>query len=295
MFQHQVYQCPKCFNTLLLSNKMLHDLRCTEENPATYENILFRQSQQISNNNSSYNNYNNPNNSYSSQGFSSRMSIKNDDGTMIDIVKEKNMRGKEELVEIKYDPEGNIISRKRAGDSLRYTESQNNINEISDFNEYDDNYETYNDNNNNTYYEMNNEAEIRNAPSVIYETAEAQEIVYTAPAKYDPHVTINQPIEETVINNDTGISDGILNNIIRNTLNMNNNSGNNYGYDYNVQNDVNSNVYDVSQNYSQMGVGMSANTNTYNQNYDINNYSNQNYDIGSNNGNMNFGSYDYQY
>lgn len=43
--QHLVYKCPKCQNTLLVSNKMLHDLRCTEENPATYENFISQQPQ----------------------------------------------------------------------------------------------------------------------------------------------------------------------------------------------------------------------------------------------------------
>jgi len=32
---------------------------------------------------------------------------------MINLVKEKNMKGKEEFIEIKYDPQGNIISRKK--------------------------------------------------------------------------------------------------------------------------------------------------------------------------------------
>ena len=27
------YQCPKCFNVLPLSNKILHDLKCTKESP----------------------------------------------------------------------------------------------------------------------------------------------------------------------------------------------------------------------------------------------------------------------
>lgn len=37
---NQNYICPKCGNTLLMANKMLHDLKCTEQRPATYENIL---------------------------------------------------------------------------------------------------------------------------------------------------------------------------------------------------------------------------------------------------------------
>ena len=104
MFQHVVYKCPKCMNILLVSNKMLHDLRCTIDNPATYENVLYRQSQQMANDGAE--NYKCPN---SAQRLSSRMSITNDDGTMIDIKKEKNFRGIEEYIETKYDKETKII------------------------------------------------------------------------------------------------------------------------------------------------------------------------------------------
>jgi hypothetical protein len=287
---------------------MLHDLRCTEENPATYENMLFRQSQQIADDSL---NDNHPN---SYERFSSRTSIKNDDGTMIDIVKEKNMRGKEELIEIKYDPQGNIISRKKAGNFVS-SAPQNSFHELNEYNDYDyeNDYETKYDNNNNTYYEMNNEVEVRQTPSVIYETAEAQEIVYEAPAKYDPHITVNKPIfEQTIINAHEGISDGTLNNIIRNTLNTSNN-------DYNIQNDINLNGFDYSQNnYSQSN---EIDTNTYsNQNFNDNNYNIENNDLFNNdnqidnnsfnennfnvnelvsnstgNDNLNYNSYDYQY
>ena len=241
---------------------MLHDLRCTEENPATYENILFRQSQQISNNTS-----------YNNSGFSERMSIKNDDGTMIDIRKEKSLRGKDEYVEIKYDPQGNVISRKKASNS--------GYGGNSEFNEYeDDDFNLNYDNNNNTYYEINNEPEIRKAPSVIVETAEAQEIVYEAPAKYDPHVTINKPIfEETIINSNEGMSDGMIDNIIRNTLTRNNDN-NNFDNNYNIQNSVNVNGYDYStQNFSQNNNEIK---NSYNQNYNVNNYNDQ-YNTGNTN------------
>ena len=291
MIFHKVYKCPKCFNTLLVSNKMLHDLRCTEENPATYENILFRQSQQISNN-SSYNNYNN-------SGLSDRMSIKNDDGTYIDIRKEKSLRGKDEYVEIKYDPQGNVISRKKAG----------NYGEFDDYE--DDDFSTNYDNSNSTYYEINKEPEIRKAPSIIYETAEPQEIVYEAPAKYDPNVTINKPIfEETIIHNDGGISNTVMDNIIRNTLNRNNDNDN-FGNNFNIQNNSNINGFDYSQNYSQdYSQNKIQNTDSYNQDYNLNNYNNE-FNYGNNEiykesknkseiktadfNNFNFNSYDYQY
>ena len=303
---HHVYKCPKCSNTLLVSNKMLHDLRCTYENPATYENVLLRQSQQMDNNPSFNNkNSNNP------QSFG-RTSIKNDDGTMIEIIKEKNIRGKEELIELKYDPQGNIISRKKA-DPMRLRNYQDNddldnISEGDEFNyDFENDSELKYDNNNNTYYEVNNEMEeIRKKPSVIIETAEAKEIIYEAPAQYDPHVTINKPIEHVTILDNGGLSGGTLDDIIRNTLTRDNDNNS-----YNNFQNSNSNVggeYNYSHNNDY-------NINDYTQSYDVNNYSNQSNSTGNNdiynnqpfqmndnnntfndtNNNFDFNSYNYQY
>lgn len=257
MIYNKVYQCPKCYNTLLVSNKLLHDLRCTVENPATYENILFRKSLQMSNN-PSLNIY---------KSVSGRTSFKNEDGTMIDIVREKNIRGKEELIETKYDPQGNIITRKRA-DTSGFGLNDSNIHEYSEItlNNYDLNndYDTRYDNNNNTYYEVNKGVEeVRKKPSVIFETAEAQEIVYEAPAKYDPHVTINQPIYgDTIINSKSGYNNTTYDDI---TSNINN--------DYNIQNDTTTNNYDYSQ--TNQYTTNEYNSTDYNQNFDISNYDNQ--------------------
>ena len=302
MFQHVVYKCPKCMNILLVSNKMLHDLRCTSDNPATYENILYRQSQVMEND--GVENYNCPK---SVQRFSNRMSITNDDGTMIDIRKEKSIRGKEEYVETKYDKEGNIVSRKRADSLFLDNPNQNNnFHELNEYNDYDeDDYDTNYDNSNNTYYQMNKEIEVRNAPSIIYETAEAQEYVYTAPAKYDPHVTINKPIEETIINGN--LSENLVNNIIRNTMNVNNYTNN----DYNIQNGINGynytqNVenYDIDNynkitddnqfNYNEQ-YNLDSNKDIYTSNDYINNGSSNIIENGDGTSNVDFTSYDYKY
>ena len=278
MMQHLVYKCPKCRNTLLVSNKMLHDLRCTEENPATYENILSQQNQIIENDSS---------NLRGSARFSTRMSIKHDDGTMTDFRKEKNIKGKEELVEIKYDPQGNVISRKKA-DSSAYSEQLNgNYQEVTDFydhldydpNEYyevnEENERKYNNMNNNmNKYINSNEININNN-QVIYETAATQEIVYEAPAQYDPNITINQPIEETVINSDPNLSDNALNDIIRFSMTRSNNLNNNFD---NAFNNINNNGF----NYSTQANNI--NTNMYSQNFDMNSFvNNQGFDIGNNN------------
>ena len=287
MIYNEVYQCPKCFNTLLVSNKLLHDLRCTVENPATYENILFRQSLQMSNDSS-------PNIYKSISG--GRTSFKNKDGTMTDIVREKNIRGKEELIETKYDPQGNIITRKRA-DTSGFSLTDSNLNEFSEItlNNYDhkNDYDTRYDNNNNTYYEVNKEVEeTRTKPSVIVETAEAQEIVYEAPVKYDPHVTINQPIYgDTIINSNTnsGYNDGTYDNITSNTNN-----------DYSIQNEITTNNYDYSQSndytnqYKSSKYNKNYESSKYKHNYESSKYK-HNYESSKYNQNYESSKYDNQY
>ena len=291
MFQHIVYKCPRCLNTLLVSNKMLHDLRCTKDNPATYENILYRQSQQMANDKS---NKKCPN---TVQRTSRRLSIANEDGTMIDIKKEKNIRGKEELVETKYDKEGNILSRKRADSSVNIS-NQNNFHDLSEYNEYDDNdkYDENYDNNNNTYYQTNSEITVtKAAPSIVYETIAPQEIVYTAPAKYHPHVTINKPIEETIINSDGNLSDTVMNDIIRQTMNSNNtnqvnindlnlNMDNLNGYNYSNTNGIDTTNYNQSYNANNYNYSQTngIKTNNYNENYITDNYDYSNYNEANN-------------
>ena len=288
MIPHLVYKCPKCQNTLLVSNKMLHDLRCTFENPATYENIISQQNQDIINEASNYNS----NLRNSSARYSTRMSIKHDDGTMTDFRKEKNMQGKEELVEIKYDPQGNVISRKKADNSAYNNQLNDNYQEVTDFydfvdydpNEYyevnEENERKYNNMNKNINNIINNNEITYNNNQVIYQTAAPQEIVYEAPAQYDPNITINQPIEETVINSEPNLSHNTLNNIIRNSLsranNMNSNSANLFN-----------NAYSNEFNYSTQTNNI--NTSMYTQNINLNNLgNNQGLDLG----NSNFGTDD---
>ena len=123
--------------------------------------------------------------------------------------------------------------------------------------------------------ELNNE-------QIIYTTAIPREIIYEAPAKYDPNITINQPIEETIINSDGNLSDNIMNDLIRNTLinEANNNISNlnddifnnlNENSEYNnyernnrlyinstnnainiINNDINNNYIDTTMNYGDI-------------------------------------------
>lgn len=217
MFRHLIYVCPKCQNTLLLSNKMLHDLRCTESNPATYEKIL---SEQKNNNNE-----NTP--QKKSLRFSNGLRKSNVDGTSSDIKKNIKSDGREEYIETKYDTEGNIISRKKA-EYINDNYKEDNFEEVNEFDEEEDDY---NSNNINIINDINNNYNVGqinyyveptvniNNQQIIYKTTgPAKEIIYEAPARYDPNIIINKPIEETVINSDGNLNDNIMNDIIRRTV-----------------------------------------------------------------------------
>ncbi len=293
MIQHLIYKCPKCHNTLLVSNKMLHDLRCTEDNPATYENVLRQSKIPDDNVPPSYYQDN------SSSQYSNSMRKSNCDGTTSDIKKSINFNGEEEYIETKYDAEGNIISRKKT-ENIGYEVPQNNYQEVSEFYEYEQGNDNniYMDNNsiNNNYY-VEPSVEINNNQQVIYHTAEAQEIVYEAPAKYDPNITINKPIQQTIINSDVSLSDTVMDDIIRSTMKAagnsniniqinNGNIGNNNGF----LNDPN-NLGDISTyNFNQTNIVNNINnisgTNAYNPNlnFDINSLMNP----GFNNNGLNF-------
>ena len=218
MFRHLIYVCPKCQNTLLLSNKMLHDLRCTESNPATYEKIL---SEQKNNNN----NENTP--QKKSLRFSNGLRKSNVDGTSSDIKKNIKSDGREEFIETKYDTEGNIISRKKA-EYINDNYKEDNFEEVNEFDEEEDDY---NSNNINIINDINNNynvgqinyyveptVNINNQQIIYTTTGPAKEIIYEAPARYDPNIIINKPIEETVINSDGNLNDNIMNDIIRRTV-----------------------------------------------------------------------------
>ena len=146
------YKCPKCGNILLSSNKILHDLKCTERMPATYANIINQNiyasvREPFSNIRLSGANANNLTSSGLKKSTSGsqfkKSSVVNKDGTTTEIKLEKSISGKQELLEITYDPQGNVITRKKA-------ESGNNntklgFHEIKEFktNDEKDNYNIY--------------------------------------------------------------------------------------------------------------------------------------------------------
>ena len=283
MFHHLIYKCHKCHNTLLVSNQMLHDLRCTEDNPATYEKIL------------SHKNQNNENISspIKTSSFTTGFRKSNGDGTSSDIKKNIKSNGEEEYIETKYDAEGNIISRKKT-ENININSIRKNLNfqEVSEFSENDEesNSDSYNylDNiHNNLEIEQNNyyidpTIELNNQ-QIIYTTAIPKEIIYEAPAKYDPNITINQPIEETIINSDGNLSDNIMNDLIRSTIIKERNDN----ISINLNNDIYNNLNEISNydNYERNNRLYKYNTNNVINN--INSNINDNYiDMSMNSGDI---------
>ena len=273
MFHHLIYKCHKCHNTLLVSNQMLHDLRCTEDNPATYEKILSQKNQ----------NNENISSPIKTSPFPNGFRKSNGDGTSSDIKKNIKSNGEEEYIETKYDAEGNIISRKKTenininsiGKNLNFQDvsefSENDEESNSDINNYLDNIHDNLEVEQNNYYidpaiELNNQ-------QIIYTTAIPKEIIYEAPAKYDPNITINQPIEETIINSDGNLSDNIMNDLIRSTIIKERNNN----ISINLNNDIYNNLNEISNydNYERNNRLYKYNTNNVINN--INSNINDNY------------------
>ena len=273
MFHHLIYKCHKCHNTLLVSNQMLHDLRCTEDNPATYEKIL-------SQNNQKKEKILSP---IKTSPFPNGFRKSNGDGTSSDIKKNIKSNGEEEYIETKYDAEGNIISRKKTenininsiGKNLNFQDvsefSENDEESNSDINNYLDNIHDNLEVEQNNYYidpaiELNNQ-------QIIYTTTIPKEIIYEVPAKYDPNITINQPIEETIINSDGNLNDNIMNDLIRSTIIKERNNN----ISINLNNDIYNNLNEISNydNYERNNRLYKYNTNNVINN--INSNINDNY------------------
>ena len=260
------YNCPKCGNTLLMANKMLHDLKCTEQRPATYENIL---SQNIY---SSFNGYNydinlnmdNLANSglrrSASTGNFKRMSYMNNDGTTTEIKKDTNMSGKEELLEITYDPQGNIITKKKADggrSSVRF-----NFHEIQEVYDPFDNYNIY------------------EGGSVYVQTIPSENIQIVT-------TTTNIPVSNLQVETEhnfgsTGYS--LMDNNI-NGINVDNLTGNNYVSTTNTSNNDDLNKY-FDGTYSNT-INTNNMYNNFNTSSGANTFSNYNFDYNYNNGQTN--------
>lgn len=273
MFHHLIYKCHKCHNTLLVSNQMLHDLRCTEDNPATYEKILSQKNQ----------NNENISSPIKTSPFPNGFRKSNGDGTSSDIKKNIKSNGEEEYIETKYDAEGNIISRKKTENlNINSIRKILNFQDVSEFSENDEESNSDSDNyldniHNNLEIEQNNyyidpTIELNNQ-QIIYTTAIPKEIIYEAPAKYDPNITINQPIEETIINSDGNLSDNIMNDLIRSTIIKERNDN----ISINLNNDIYNNLNEISNydNYERNNRLYMYNTN--NVINSINNNINDNY------------------
>ena len=272
------YQCPKCFNVLPLSNKILHDLKCTKESPVE----LSQENPYTSrlSNTFDYNDIRYSSNDFSNLRISSnfdlasdirntagpmyhkRMSYMNDDGTTTEIKKDTNMAGKEELLEITYDPQGNIIGRKKADGGSSSVKFK--FHELQEYNTYDpmDNYNIY------------------EGGSVYVQTVPTTEIVYQPIESYTVDYS-SIPYEHDFGSRgyslmDSNISNGNNVKMVDINENGNNYSNNNYNYDNN-----NIQSYSTNENLNQYftnNANSYTNTNnndytSYNNNYNTNDYS----------------------
>ena len=274
------YQCPKCYNILPVSNKILHDLKCTNERPVEFsqenpytssmDNAMRYTTNDYSNLriSSDFNLANEIRNSAGSRYYK-RNSYMNDDGTTTEIKKETNMSGKEELLEITYDPQGNIIGRKKADggrSSVRF-----GFHELQDYSTYDpmDNYNIY------------------EGGSVYVQTVPTTEIVYEPIETYTvDYSNINNNYEHDFGSTgyslmDNNISNGQMVELNQNTYSTNNN----YNYNNTQSYYNNSNDNEDLENYF-----VENNTNSYtNQTSNYNQTNNYNYNdsINYNTGNYN--------
>ena len=236
MSSNQIYQCPKCFNTLLYSNKMLHDLKCTRERPADYSQVNPVANSSFDNNDYVYNTGYQP--SFRRSG--GRMSIMNNDGTTTEIKKDTTMKGQEELLEITYDPQGNIIGRKKADggrSSVKF-----NFHELQN-NDYDTS----------TYYVYQGSNEyVETIPAeVTYETV-----------TYETPVTTYEIPEHDFGNRGYSLMHNSIDNASMINENTFNDNDNNNDINYFNDNNINNNYYDNN----------SLNVNDYYSNNDTNNY-----------------------
>ena len=307
------YKCPKCGNILLSSNKILHDLKCTEKMPATYDNIINQNiysSLRMPNSNIrlSGTNANNLSTSGLKKGISGSpfksSSIVNKDGTTTEIKLEKSISGKVELLETTYDPQGNVITRKKA-------ESGNNntklgFHEIKEFksNDEKDNYNIYEGGNVflQTVPREEQEKNKTNDPNKNElnkdkQNQEEKKIESTPPQpiehNYGKHGytwmqnninTISVNIDDIRNNKVNNINVPSINEDLNKYFNMSYNNGNNYSTavsnNYNNYNVFSDNSYNYNTN---VNFNNSSNLNNNNNNYNYN----TNYDNVYNNNNYN--------
>ena len=279
------YQCPKCFNILPVSNKILHDLKCTKENPAQFS----QENPYTSSVSGNYDDMRYSTTDYSNMRISSdfnlasqlrssagsryykRMSYMNDDGTTTEIKKDTDMSGKEELLEITYDPQGNIIGRKRADggrSSVKFS-----FQELQNYSTYDpmDNYNIYEGGN----------VYVQTVPTteIIYEPIESYTIDYSNINNNAFEHDFGSTGYSLMHNN---ISNGKMVNL--NNTNTNNTNNNVYSNNYTnntqlINTNTNLNQYSTNYNYSNPNNNV-INNNSYNYNYNYNT-NNINYNTGN--------------
>ena len=290
------YKCPKCGNILLSSNKILHDLKCTEKMPATYANIMNQNiysSLRVPNSNIrlSGTNTNNLSNSGLKKSLGGSQfkssSVVNKDGTTTEITLEKSISGKVELLETTYDPQGNVITRKKA-------ESGNNntklgFHEIKEFktNDEKENYNIY-EGGNVFLQTVPREEQEKNKADDPYKNGVNKDKQNNEKKKIES--TPPQPIEHNYGTHGYTWMQNNINNISVNIDDIRNNKVNNINVP-SINEDLNKYFnmsYNDGNNYSNVV------SNNYNNNYNVFSDNNYNYNTNVNNSsNLNNNNYNY--
>lgn len=273
------YMCPKCFNTLPISNKILHDLKCTKESPVE----LSQENPYTSSVSNSYDyggfgmrysandyshlrisdNFNLSSELRNSAGsrYYKRMSFMNDDGTTTEYKKDTDMSGKEELLEITYDPQGNIIGRKKADggrSSVKF-----NFHELQNYSSYDpmDNYNIY------------------EGGSVYVQTIPTIEIIQPVETYTIDYVNVNSnPFGHDFGSRGYSLMESNIDNgqiVDSNTNDYTNNYTTNYQTNYTNQNTNQYSTDNTTISYSNQNNTIPSENYSYSNNY---NYDNQNFD-----------------
>ena len=172
------YKCPRCKNKMPFNNKILHDLKCTEEHPAKLNNgnpkkphshnkLLIKNNNIIQNNmvnesniNRNYNHQNTNINNHR-HGISNNLNVGNsikynEDGTTTEKKVEMDIDGNQIITITRYDKDHNQISKKVIKNNLNNNISNHNHHHNHNRNQIINANNRFNNMNHNPNMGMNN-------------------------------------------------------------------------------------------------------------------------------------------
>ena len=295
------YECPRCHNRLPISNKTLHDLRCTERHPMqndSYQNNNYRNNYNRNNNNRNRNNVpfnnqqnihtlNNPNNNMSNSNNNNNSfsfgnnfintnnnnnnnivstnenSYTNPDGTTERIRIDTYQNGIQRVTRTKYDRNNNII--------LTQTYNQSNNNNFNN-NIFNNNFNDSNNFNNNN---VSVQTQTDNNGNIIEIRTEALPNGCNRVTKIIRDRNGNIIGQSVSLNNNNFNNFNAMNNMNMNNMNMNNmNMGNMNMNNMNMDMNMNMNNLGMMMNNIFGMMGMNNLGQMMNNMDDINNANN---------------------